>query len=172
MTRTGALSTSVSVEYRTSPLTARPGLDYTAVSGTLTFWPGETTKFFNVPILINPEISPNLTLLVLLTNLVGQGQIGQPRSAVLTIVEHAISPGLVTLGTNAIQVKEGATNLVLQVMRTNGHTGSVTVRSTTINGTASNGIDFYGGSTNLVFADGEILKDGNHTHRAGFRGGR
>ena len=41
----------VRVDYATSDGTAQAGSDYSATSGTLTFWPGETTKTVAVPVL-------------------------------------------------------------------------------------------------------------------------
>ena len=42
---------TVKIDYATSDGTATAGSDYTATSGTLTFWPGETTKTISVPVL-------------------------------------------------------------------------------------------------------------------------
>ena len=49
--RTGDLNQAVSVEYSTEDYQARAGLDYTAVSGTLTFDPGQMMESFHVPFL-------------------------------------------------------------------------------------------------------------------------
>lgn len=51
VTRTGDPSPAVSVNYATANSTASAGSDYTAVSGTLNFGSGETTKTINVPII-------------------------------------------------------------------------------------------------------------------------
>ena len=42
---------TVRIDYATWDGTATAGSDYTATSGTLTFWPGETTKTISVPVL-------------------------------------------------------------------------------------------------------------------------
>ena len=51
--RVGGTAGTVSVAYATGGGTAVPGTDYTAVSGVLTFNPGETSKTIAVPILNN-----------------------------------------------------------------------------------------------------------------------
>src|SRR5262249_44041910 len=64
--RTGGLVGSVSVNYATSAGTATSAVDYTDVSGTLTFAPGENTKTFVVPViddnLAESDETVNLTL--------------------------------------------------------------------------------------------------------------
>ncbi len=55
VTRTGGARGAVSVIYCTPPGgTARPGIDFMPVAGTLTFQPGQTTATFSVPIINNP----------------------------------------------------------------------------------------------------------------------
>ena len=44
------LRQTVRIDYATSDGTATAGSDYRATSGTLTFWPGETTKTISVPV--------------------------------------------------------------------------------------------------------------------------
>ncbi|NRT55988.1 hypothetical protein HNQ01_001723 [Leptothrix sp. C29] len=51
VTLTGATTQTTTVAFATADGTAKAGSDYTAVSGTLTFAPGETTKTITVPIL-------------------------------------------------------------------------------------------------------------------------
>ena len=62
--RTGDTDETVSVNYATGDNSARAGLDYTAVSGTLNFAPGDTTQTFEIPLLDDslPEINEALTL--------------------------------------------------------------------------------------------------------------
>lgn len=64
LTRTGDTNQTVSVDYSTEDDYARSGADYTRVSGTLTFGPGETNKTFTVPLLDDslPELDEALNL--------------------------------------------------------------------------------------------------------------
>ena len=49
---------TVEVDFTTAPETAEPGLDYETVSGTLTFDPGETAQFIQVPIVGDRTLEP------------------------------------------------------------------------------------------------------------------
>ena len=49
---------TVTVDYTTVPINATPGLDYTPVSGTLTFPDGVTSETIVVPVLANPYDQP------------------------------------------------------------------------------------------------------------------
>ena len=84
--RTGNTNQTVSVDYETGDNYARAGLDYTAVSGTLTFASGETIKTFDIPLLNDalPELDEALTLN--LSNAVGI-DLGLQNSATLVIEE-------------------------------------------------------------------------------------
>lgn len=62
-----ASTETVSVSYATSNVTAVAGSDYTAVSGTLTFLPGETSKQIQVPILGDSAVEPDETFLMTLS---------------------------------------------------------------------------------------------------------
>lgn len=68
----------VTVHFATRDGTAIAGVDYAAVSATLTFAPGETTKTVSVPILGNPAAIANTTFTVVLTDptgaVIGRGQ--------------------------------------------------------------------------------------------------
>lgn len=75
----------VTVDYSTSNGTAEAGLDYTAVSGTLTFAPGQVTATFNIPILQDPEKEVDETILLNLSNPRHGAILGLPASAELTI---------------------------------------------------------------------------------------
>lgn len=62
--RTGNGNETVLVDYASNDDYARAGSDYTAVSGTLTFAPGETSKSFTIPLLDDnlPELDEALSL--------------------------------------------------------------------------------------------------------------
>ncbi|MEM9274720.1 MAG: Calx-beta domain-containing protein [Cyanobacteria bacterium P01_F01_bin.143] len=84
--RTGNVNQTVSVDYNTSDDSARAGLDYTAVSGTLTFAPGQTTKTFDIPLLDDSLPETNEALTINLSNATGIG-LGLQQTATLTIEE-------------------------------------------------------------------------------------
>ena len=61
VTRSGSLTSSVSVNYATSNGTASAGQDFTAVSGTLTFAANETSKTITVPLGFPPYYTHECT---------------------------------------------------------------------------------------------------------------
>ena len=86
----GAAAQTVSVDVATSDGSAKAGVDYTAVSQTLIFSPGETSKTINVPILRDAEREGTETFNVILSD---------PSNAILgtstgtgTITDDAGSP--------------------------------------------------------------------------------
>lgn len=85
-TLSSASALAVTVNYLTSNGTALAGQDYTAVSGTLTFNPGQTSKTFSVPI-INDFLNENDETVALTLSNPGNAGLGSPNPATLTIVE-------------------------------------------------------------------------------------
>ena len=106
-TATGAV---VTVDYASSDGTAGAGEDYAAISGTLTFAPGETSQAFTLEVYNDPfdELDETLTLAL---SSPANAALGAPHSALLTIVDqdrpsrfglqiaalHEMSPGTVWL---------------------------------------------------------------------------
>src|SRR5262249_54072850 len=74
--RSGTTNSSVSVDYLTRPGTATAPDDYTNVTDTLTFAPGETLKTFQVPIVNDPFVEGPETVGLFLTNITGASQLG------------------------------------------------------------------------------------------------
>ena len=77
----------VSVTYQTSDGTALAGSDYTAVSDTLTFPPGEISQTFSVPIIDDSLDEPDESLNLTLSDPVN-ATLGEQSSAVLMIVDN------------------------------------------------------------------------------------
>src|SRR5690606_19588075 len=77
----------VTVDYATTDGgTATEGEDYTPVSGTLTFAPGQTSNTFSVPIIDDDADESDETVILTLSNPTG-AQLGTPVTATLTIVD-------------------------------------------------------------------------------------
>jgi hypothetical protein len=89
VSRTYGSSGAVSITYQTTVAgTAAQNVDYTPVSGTLSWADGDTTnKTFTVPIINNAAETGNLSLWTQLTNPTGGAILGMPYAAMLTIVE-------------------------------------------------------------------------------------
>jgi uncharacterized repeat protein (TIGR01451 family)/uncharacterized delta-60 repeat protein len=84
--RTNYLNSIVSVDYATAN-TPQAGINYSNVSGTLTFNPGETVKSFTVPVVDDGVLNGDTTVPLSLRNLVGNAVFVNPSAATLTIVE-------------------------------------------------------------------------------------
>jgi|GEM_PF-798568 len=82
---------SITVAYATSNGTAIAGSDYTAINGTVTFAPGETTRTLNIPITDdNILLEPDETFSVALSNPTN-AIAGEPTSATLTIADNDVN---------------------------------------------------------------------------------
>jgi hypothetical protein len=81
----GSLGGPVTIAYATTDGTATAGSDYTAVSGTLTFAPGEATKTFTVPVTSDSGFETDETFQVALSNPTGGANVGSPAGATVTI---------------------------------------------------------------------------------------
>ncbi len=85
VTRSGAATGAVSVDYATGDGTAVATSDYTPASGTLNFGVGDATpKTFAVPVTNDASAEPDETVNLVLSNPVG-GTLGTQSSAMLTI---------------------------------------------------------------------------------------
>jgi hypothetical protein len=87
-----ASSGTATVHYATSPGTATAGSDYTTVSGTLSFSPGQTSKTFSVPILEDTDVEGSETVNLALSSPTG-ATLGTPSTAVLTIIDNDLPVG-------------------------------------------------------------------------------
>jgi hypothetical protein len=83
--------TLATVDFSTANGTALAGADYLPVFGTLTFAPGVLVQTFTVPILINPLINGNPTVLLNLSNPTGGATLGSPSSAALVIINDGVN---------------------------------------------------------------------------------
>jgi hypothetical protein len=111
---------TVTVDYRTVSLSAIPGLDFTPVSGTLTFRDGVTSQTIVVPVLANPyDHRDELVSLVLsnvrTTETLGQPILGTPSAATLTIQD--IDPNNTLLVVSSVQWT-GTTQSITQIFVT------------------------------------------------------
>jgi hypothetical protein len=95
--RTGGSDIGLTVPFSASDGSATAGLDYSPVSGTLSFAPGQTTSTFAVPILDDFRIEGGETVLLTLIDPAVSGPGTSIRTAVLTIVED---DSLVVTSTN------------------------------------------------------------------------
>ena len=145
----------VSVRYTTLDDTARAGLDYTAMSGTLTFQPGETRLNLDIPILADTTVEPDETLRLRLDGIRNARLLND--TARITLRNN----DLPTLAISNLTLTEGntsATQATLQVTLSGTISQPVTVNYATADDTARAGSDYTASRGSLTFAPGETLK--------------
>jgi len=154
--RSGGASDQVSVEYQIGTNgTATAGVDFIAGSGTLVFAPGVRSQTFEVPVVDDAIAEFNETVPLSLINVAGPASLGLS-SATLTIVENDFNPGVITFGTNTYFGSEDGGFIAVEVLRTNGHSGVVTVGFQTLNtGTATPNVDYASTNGAITFNDGQ-----------------
>lgn len=151
-----ASSSVVSMQYSTSDSTAIDGNDYSALSGTITFAPGQTVDTIRVLISGDREVEPDEYFIVQLTNPLN-GTITTSR-AIGTIRNDDSYPSVAITNYN---IKEGNTvdtTLLVQVRLTKSYPSNVTLTYSTQDSTATAGEDYISSSGVLTFGPGDTIK--------------
>jgi subtilisin family serine protease len=156
VTRTGGSAGSVTVDYATADGTASAGADYQPAAGTLTFLDGETSQTFTVAILEDAVYEGDETLGLTLGNATGGASLGNPASASLTITENdpQPQPGQLRFSVSGYSVTEDGVAASVEVVRTSGSDGTVTVDYATSDGSATAGADYTAAFGTLTFGPG------------------
>lgn len=135
-----ASASTVTVDYTTTAGgTALSGTDFTPISGTVTFAPGETFQTLSLPILDDTTVEPNETVVLSLSN---------PANAVIgTSAQHTYTIGdddspLVTITASDATATEGGDSGTFTMTRTGPTTAALTVNFVTTGSTASSGADY------------------------------
>ncbi len=157
-------NTTVSVDYATRDGTAHAGSDYQAVSGTLTFLPGETSKTILIPIIDDATVEDTDTFQVVLSHPTGGALILPGKDSTNVVIDdndpHAEVLVLPLSAVHSdVRVFENSGVATLRVSRLGGTQGVVTVDYATSDGTAKAGSDYTATSGTLTFQDGEAFKD-------------
>ncbi|NJM06296.1 hypothetical protein HC891_09015 [Candidatus Gracilibacteria bacterium] len=152
-------TTTATVQYATSDETALAGSDYTAISGTLTFAPGESSQNITVTILSDTLIDAGETFSVTLSAPVNVS-LATPSSARVTISEDQPLPILPEVAFSAADYtsSEADGTAVLTVTLDQTAATTATVEYATSDGTASAGSDYTPISGTLTFNPGESSK--------------
>jgi polyhydroxybutyrate depolymerase len=149
-----ALTTTVDVA--TANATAVAGQDYTGVTNTLSFAPGERLEFIYVPLLNDGLKELSETFRITLSNPTGGAVLGTTRTVTVTMLDN--DPG-VGFERSTTSVWEKLPGLTLNVVRGNdGWLGPFTVDYQTVNGSALAGVDYEDTSGTLTFGTNEMVK--------------
>jgi hypothetical protein len=142
-----------SVTYATFDGAATSPADFQAVTGTLTFAPGETSRTFAVPLVGDTAVENSETFSATISNPVGATLADS--HAFGTIVEDDTSVHF-TITVTTLDEDDGGVQLV--VTRDGVNTGVTTVNYSTSDGTASERSDYNLTLGTLRFAPGETSK--------------
>jgi hypothetical protein len=105
---------AATVNYAASDGTAVAGTDYQPTSGTLNFGPGDLSQSFTVPILLDPFIKGNLSVILRLSSPTGGATLADPSTAVLTIVDDGVDRrGPRVISTRAVSGPYGTAEVVV-----------------------------------------------------------
>ncbi|HEV7863001.1 MAG TPA: Calx-beta domain-containing protein [Acidimicrobiia bacterium] len=147
----------VTVSFASRDTTAAAGQDYGAVSGGLTFNPGDTTRTVVAPVSGDTTDSLNETFAVTLSAASVTARLGQAVAAG-TIIDDEAVPDLVSPDATVTEKTQEDTSAVFPVRLSGPRAFTVTVHYETVAGTASSGVDFTPVSGDLTFAPGDEVK--------------
>ena len=148
-------SPEVTVDYATADGTATNGLKYTAVSGRLTFAPGETNKLIVVPILNEGIVEGTKYFRVILSNATGGAVLGTRTTAAVNITDN--DTGL-HFASCRYQVADAGGFVLIGVARGDDGDFPVSVDYFTADGTATNGLNYIGATNRLFFTGSDRLQ--------------
>ncbi|MBA3708345.1 MAG: hypothetical protein H0W83_05965, partial [Planctomycetes bacterium] len=153
--RIGSPATTVSIDVVTSDNGATAGQDYTAVTRTLTWGPGDiSTKFASIPITTDTQAEGNEDIRLTMNNPVGAGaRVIGSSTATLTIIDDDTS---VRFDQPSYQMNEvfGSPTLNVGVSRIGSLNGTLTVTVMSTSGTAGGGSDYNNVNMTLTFGPG------------------
>ncbi|MBI3331612.1 S-layer homology domain-containing protein [Candidatus Peregrinibacteria bacterium] len=150
----------VTVNYTLTNGSAVLGSEYSTTNGSVTFEGSDTLKTFPVAVIDDSAIDGNKTLTMALGSPTGGAKLGNPATAVLTIIDNettAAATGSLKFSSNTYVVSEGESALIT-VSRVGGTIGTVSVSYSTANGSAQAGSDYTSVSGTLTFLAGESSK--------------
>lgn len=156
VSRLGSLSETVTVQYASSSGSAWGGSDYTDVSGSLTFNPGETTKTISVTIRGDTTYEPDETFFLNLFNSTNASLADDRGQA--TIINDDARPRVSISDVSIKEGRSGMVSLVFTVSLSNASYEKVTMNFATADGSASAGSDYETTSGTLTFNPGETTK--------------
>ncbi|XZF62279.1 MAG: Calx-beta domain-containing protein [Gloeotrichia echinulata DVL01] len=156
--RTGISTGSVSATVNLTNGTATAPSDYNIAPITVNFANGETSKTVTIPIVNETQFEPDETINLTLTNPQGGATFGTQTTAVLTIInDDAPQPGTVSFNTANYTVNENGTANI-NLIRTGGSDGEISVTITPADGTATAVSDYNNSPITVTFANGETSK--------------
>jgi glucose/arabinose dehydrogenase len=130
--RTGNLEETVTVDFETFGETATAGSDYTETSGTLEFLSGEASQEIVIPILEDDAVEAAETVSLTIDNVGGNGTLGAPRTAEITIVDNETpaDPVIIEESDGSTQATEAGANDSYSIFLSSQPSADVTIALT------------------------------------------
>jgi uncharacterized delta-60 repeat protein len=150
VTRTNGTQNVVQVSYATSNGTATNGINFTNVTGTLTFNNGDTTKTFTIPIIPGTTLQPDKTVNLSLYTPTGGATLGLT-NAVLTIVNNNYASGHISFTVTNFSASETSGSALVSLSRLGGSVGTMSVTLFTAPVSAVPGVDYSNYSTTITW---------------------
>ena len=144
-----AYDEAVTVSFASQDGTAVAGVDYLATSGTLTFAPGETTKWIDLAVCGDRLVEGAENFFVNLSG--AQNAIAEGHHNI-TLVDNEPAIGILD------GIISGEATFTFNIYLSNWYDEPVTVNFATADGTAIAGVDYVATSGTLTFAPGEYFK--------------
>lgn len=160
---------AVSVNFRTVDGSAKAGVDYIAVAGTLP-WDdcSQGLQLIGVPILDNQVVEGNKNFFIELSMPasfpfpgVNQPALGFNCRAEVTIVDNDVNRGVFGFSQPIFTFSEKVGTATITVTRTNGSSGRATVQYQTVPGSAVGPGDYTAVTGTLTFESGDTVKTFN-----------
>lgn len=159
--REGLLDIPAVCEIETIDRTAIGGFQFHSVKQSVTFAPNETQKRVEIELFSDHQWTADKVFLVRM-NLAdtASGRVRKGRHSIMqvTIVDNN-DPAIIEFAQRFLVVSNSETVVKVPLIRCNGSDGEVRLRWKTIDGSAKNVQDFYGGEGEVVFGEGVVTKD-------------
>ncbi|MEE9320363.1 MAG: Calx-beta domain-containing protein [Granulosicoccus sp.] len=159
--RTGDEGGAASVNYAITRGTASLSADISPPSLTgLVSWSANdqsTNKTIRIPLVVDDVVEADETFIVTLSGADGVS-LGTPVAVTVTIINDDVQavPGTIQFTQSDLSVNENAGSLTVNITRTGGRDGAVSVDVNTRAGSAAEGEDFEPVSTRLSWASGDV----------------
>jgi hypothetical protein len=148
-------SQPVTVRYSVVPGTATPRRDYTPVSGTLTFQPGQTVRRFRVPVTNDTLVEANETFSVRLASPVN-ATLGAGTAHAYTILDDDARRIVSFAAASSQGTEDTSPQIAVRLSAASGRI--VTVGYAATGGSATAGTDFSLPAGSVTFQPGETVK--------------
>ncbi len=156
-----ATTSTVTLRYFTSDVTATAGSDYDAASGTLTFAPGENSKTVAVTLRGDTSVEPDESFRLNFADAVGGTLSAGFVTGTIVNDDTAPAPEPPQMTISPVSVTEGNSGtkaMVFTIALSAASTSTVTVNYSTAAGTATAGTDFQAAAGTLSFVPGVVSR--------------